>query len=393
MNPFEQIASHVKKTADKLNLNANELEILLTPQHIRRELLEVELSFGKKSLPAYRVQFNNARGPYKGGIRFHPKADEAEVSALAAAMAIKCAVVDIPFGGAKGGVEIDPKKCTTDDLETISRAYVQAFQPYLGVNIDIPAPDVYTNSQVMAWMLDEYESIIDESVPGFITGKPISLGGSLGRDTATATGAFFVLDSYLASVGDNLKGKKVAIQGFGNAGAVVAELLAQAGATIVAAADSSAAIFCEQGLDVTALTDYKSSGGALRDYSSKSVTINSDPNAVLEINCDVLVPAALDNAITSTNADSIKATVVLELANNPTTPEAEDLLTEKGVVILPDVLVNAGGVIVSYFEWVQNRQQFYWSLEEVESRLRTQITKAFTNIQKEKETTANSCNC
>ena len=380
-NPFLEVQNHLKKTASKLNLSDAITNRLLTADNLRNEKLKVKTENGMEEFDAYRIQYNNARGPYKGGIRFHPAADESEVSALAATMSVKCAVVDIPFGGAKGGVVCDPKQYSEKDLESISRAYVQAFLPYLGVDVDIPAPDVYTTPQIMAWMLDEFEKAIGANSPAFITGKPVALGGSLGRDTATAQGAVYVLDEYLKQNNTATKSLRVAIQGFGNAGATVARLLAQKGMLIVSVADSQSTITNEVGLDVVALEKHKQSGQSLKDFKSTSgEDIHSDSKAVLYTKCDVLIPAALDNAITEENVTKVDAKVILELANNPVSGAAETLLIQKGTDILPDVLVNAGGVVVSYYEWVQNRQQWYWDEVTVRERLEAKMRKAFAEV-------------
>lgn len=384
MDPFSQITSHIKTAAKTLHLSPSQLERLLMPQNSHEDTLRMKTSRGEFEFPAYRVQFNNARGPYKGGIRFHPNADKNEVSALAAAMAIKCAVVDIPFGGAKGGVEIDPKQFTERDLELVARAYVQAFQPYLGVDIDIPAPDVYTTPQVMAWMLDEYEQIIGQSCPGFITGKPISLGGSKGRDIATALGATHVLREYVKVTGRQLRGLRIAVQGFGNAGSVVAKLLHAEGCVLVAASDSGGTVSHAAGLDPMSLIEHKTAGHSLAEYTIVGQQC-SDPNEVLAVECDVLIPAALDNVITDATVSALRASTVLELANNPTTPEAEAILATRGVDVLPDVLVNAGGVMVSYFEWVQNRQQFYWEESVVHERLADKMAAAFHSLHERRQ--------
>lgn len=385
MTPFDQITTHIKNAALALNLTDAELSILLKPQNICRDELKIETEKGNETFQAYRVQFNNARGPYKGGIRFHPMADESEVSALAAAMAIKCAVVDIPFGGAKGGVVIDPKKYSNHDLEKVSRAYVRSFHQNLGIDVDIPAPDVYTTPQIMSWMLDEYEQIVGRSVPGFITGKPLALGGSKGRDIATALGAVYVLEEYCEVNKLSLKGLKVAIQGFGNAGGVVAKILHEKGCLLVAVSDSKGTLSSESGLDPMPILALKADGKSVIDYTDENISlVVSDPDDVLTFDCDVLIPAALDNVITEKNVAEIKAKVILELANNPTTPEAEVSLQARKIDVLPDVLVNAGGVIVSYFEWVQNRQQFYWEETTVHERLKTIIAKAFHDINEVK---------
>ncbi len=265
MDPFTQITSHITNAAKKLEFSSDEIKTLLKPQQIHKTNLTVEVNGTRQEFPAYRIQFNNARGPYKGGIRFHPKADESEVSALAAAMSIKCALVDIPFGGAKGGVVVDPKQQDSSTLELISRAYVRAFVNYLGVDNDIPAPDVYTNPQVMGWMLDEYEKIVGRSEPGFITGKPLALGGSKGRDIATALGAVYVLLQYSKSVGCNLQGLKIAVQGFGNAGGTVAKILQEHGCVLVAASDSAGTIINLAGLEASDLLKLKLEGKSLID--------------------------------------------------------------------------------------------------------------------------------
>ena len=390
-DPFTEVVAHITNAAKLLAVPEEEINKLLKPQFTRTDTLKIKTKYGDESFSAYRIQFNNARGPFKGGIRFHPKADESEVSALSATMSIKCAVVNIPFGGAKGGVVIDPKKYDEVDLEKVSRAYIKAFLPYIGVDTDIPAPDVYTNAKTMAWMLDEYEQITGSNSPGVITGKPIILGGSVGRDTATAQGSVYVMEEYLKTQSKSISGLKVAIQGFGNAGAVVAKLLHAKGALIVAVSDSSATLRYQRGLDPAEILNAKTGGKSLLDYGNeKSVTdsdlqVVSDPNAVLYTEVDILIPAALDNVITIQNVADIKAKAIFELANNPTTREAEESLTERGVDVVPDVLVNAGGVVVSYFEWVQNRQQWYWDEVTVKDRLQNIMLSAFQEIYKQKD--------
>lgn len=380
MTPFEQIKSHIVSAADSLNLTESEKENLLQPYRTHDFSLEVETVNGLETFPAYRVQFNNARGPYKGGIRFHHEADIDEVSALAAAMAVKCAVVDIPFGGAKGGVVINPKDYTEEDLEKVSRAYARTLVDYIGVDKDIPAPDVYTNAKIMACMLDEYEKVTGRSEPGMITGKPIALGGSKGRSTATAQGGAYVLYELLKEKKLELEGLRVAIQGFGNAGAVIAGILSEAGMKIVAVSDSKGTLYNPDGLHVEMLKQVKYEHGTV---TASTVGEKLETNGVLEVDCDVLVPAALDNSITKENVSKIKAQIILELANNPVTPEADKSLFDRGVVVIPDVLANAGGVTVSYFEWVQNRQQYYWSEVEVNEKLQTVMTESFKEIYSE----------
>lgn len=365
--PFENIKKRIIHAGASLGLDPMVQEALLIPQVILQKDLEVETSKGVRVFPAYRVQYNNARGPYKGGIRFHQDADLDEVSALAAGMAIKCAVVNIPLGGAKGGVTINPKEYTEKDLENVSRAFAREMAPYLGVDTDIPAPDVYTNGQTMAWMLDEFEKTVGRNEPGMITGKPIVLGGSLGRDIATAQGGVFVLEEYLKEIEGSVQPKKIVVQGLGNAGYTAAEILYKAGHTIVGVSDSSGGVWSEAGFDPSLVIKNKEAGKKL----GEGLKLNSITNEeLLLLPCDVLVVAALDNQLREDNADKVRAKIILELANGPTTPGADTIFESKGIVAIPDVLANAGGVTVSYFEWVQNRQQYYWQLDEVQERLK-----------------------
>ncbi len=387
MTPFEQVKHHIGDALDALSIDEQTKEKLMTPDAVREATLSVQTEKGNEQLSAYRVQFNNARGPYKGGIRFHPHADLEEVKALAAAMAVKCAVVNIPLGGAKGGVAFDPKQYGRNDIETIARAYARAMAPYIGVDRDIPAPDVYTTPEIMGWMLDAYEKEIGKSEPGVITGKPLALGGSIGRDTATAQGGVYVLDAYAKEHNLLPKNTTVAIQGFGNAGAVMAKLLHMAGYKIVALSDSKGTLYNPNGLDPHRVEEAKREGSVTSLYCQGSVCDESmlakdgaqilPPEAVLGIACDVLIPAALDNQIRSDNAEKVQGRLILELANNPTTPEADATLAARGVTIIPDVLANAGGVTVSYFEWVQNRQQYYWTESEVAERLKRIMLDAY----------------
>src|SRR3989338_7277085 len=375
ISPFEQIKEHIAEALGALGVTDAQTATLMTPDAIREATLTVETKKGAETFPAYRVQFNNARGPYKGGIRFHPAADLEEVKALAATMAVKCAVIDVPLGGAKGGVAFDPKQYGVEDIEKISRAYIRALHPYLGVDKDIPAPDVYTTHEIMGWMLDGYENITGKNEPGMITGKPLALGGSVGRDTATAQGAVHVLTAYVDEQKLEPKNLKVAIQGFGNAGAVVAKLLYIGGYKIVALSDSKGTLYNPNGLDPDRVEEAKKAGGSVTSFQGDGAqTLNVD--AVLGVECDILIPAALDNQIRADNVEQVKANIILELANNPTTPEADKTLADRGVTVIPDVLANAGGVTVSYFEWVQNRQQYYWTKEEVDERLKQKIISA-----------------
>jgi len=376
-NPFENYIETLKKTAEKLGLDDSMVKKMSEPNKIIEKTIDITKDDGSNaSFPAYRVQFNNARGPYKGGIRFHHEADIHEVKALAALMSIKCAVVGIPLGGGKGGVKVNPKELSEKEIEKVARGWARAMAEDIGVDQDIPAPDVYTNPQIMAHMLDEYEKTVGRSEPGVITGKPIALGGSQGRGTATAQGGVYVLLSLLKKLGKNANGLKVAVQGFGNAGYFAADILHKAGCTIVAVSDSRGGIYNEHGLNPEAVMSIKKETGSVTGAEGTKLT-NEE---LLEVACDVLIPAALDNQITKDNAANIKASIILELANGPTTPEADSILAGQGVTLVPDVLANAGGVTVSYFEWVQNRQQFYWTEQEVLSRLQPIMENALEDV-------------
>lgn len=374
MNAFDNALRQLGKAAQIMDLTPEVLMRLSVPEKIIQAYLPVRMDDGSlRIFEAYRVQYNSARGPYKGGIRFHPQVNLDEVKALGFWMAIKCAVVDIPMGGAKGGVIVDPKSLSVKELENLSRAWVQAFREVIGPHQDIPAPDVYTNPQVMAWMADEYSQLVGEPTWGVVTGKPLEYGGSQGRSTATARGGFYVLAEALKDLDLKPADTKVAIQGFGNAGSVMAELLDQAGYKVVAVADSQAIIYNEKGLDMPAVLEYKKQRGSLRDFP-KAQTIS--PEEFFGLAVTVLVPAALENQITEHNAKYIKAQIILELANGPTTPEADEILFKKGIRVIPDVLANAGGVTVSYFEWLQNLSNNYWSAEEIDKELREKMAKA-----------------
>lgn len=382
MAAFAYFKEHVDKAAALLQLSDRERAALETPDRILRAELTIPLDAGGTAVfPAYRVQFDNARGPYKGGIRFHPHADEDEVSALAAMMAVKCAVVGIPLGGAKGGVAVDPKQLSKHELHLLAREYVKAFAANLGPDQDIPAPDVYTNPEIMAVMLDEYEKVTGKSQPGMITGKPLSLGGSLGRDTATADGAIMVLKALLED--RHLEGEVVraAVQGAGNAGAQAAHLLHDMGLSVVSIADSGGTLTHNDGLEIEKVLAFKETGKHVAEaVSFIDGATSGTPQEVLSQKVDILVPAALEEQIIKENADSVQAGIVLEVANGPITPEADAALAARGVAVVPDVLANAGGVTVSYFEWVQNRSGYYWSAEAVREGLSSTMVKAYADV-------------
>lgn len=392
--PFTRFQTTLSAVLDKLRPSAEERSILAEPQHVHEAQLSITRDDGTKAqFPAYRVQFNNARGPYKGGIRYHPAADLDEVKALAALMALKTAVVNIPFGGAKGGIQVDPKKLSSRELQEVSRAYIRAFVDHVGPDIDVPAPDVNTTPAVMAWMRDEYEKLTHSFSPSVITGKPMSYGGSLGRDTATARGGFFILQELIDREALDPQEMKVAIQGFGNAGGTMAHLLHGAGFTVVAISDSQGGIYSAEGIDPVRIEKYKRKTGAVAgEYCEGSVcdvqkmkmdgVQHVTNEKLLELPCDILIPAALDNVITAENADRIQARTVLELANGPTTPEADVILEKKNIRVIPDILANAGGVTVSYFEWVQGRSGEQWTAERVDHELKRIMLDAYKMVRR-----------
>ncbi len=387
--PFAFYLERLARAAQTLGLSKAQLKALQTPDKILDKKITIKTDKGRKeTLRAYRVQFNNARGPYKGGIRFHPAADLSEVKALAAAMALKCAVVGIPLGGSKGGVQCDPKKYSSTELERVSRAYVRAIGGSLGVDTDIPAPDVYTTPEIMAYMLDEFGKKVGHSEPGMITGKPIALGGSEGRGTATAQGGVYVLEETVKALGLDRKKLRVAVQGFGNAGYHAARILHELGYHIVGLSDSTGALIAENGhkIDPTSVYIAKQNGGKISEHYADKKSMERDGvhvginEELLTMDCDILIPAALDNQLTADNAANVKAKIILELANGPISPEADAILEKAGVTVIPDILANAGGVTVSYFEWVQNRQQYYWTEEQVLERLQPIMTSAFKAV-------------
>lgn len=379
--PFANYLKRLEHAKDVLKLREEDIAPLREPAHTITTDITIERDQGpSETLHAYRVQFNNARGPYKGGIRFHAEADIDEVKALAAAMAIKCAVVGVPLGGAKGGVQCDPKTYSPKEIERIARAWSKAMASAIGVDKDIPAPDVYTTPQIMGYMLDEYEKQTGRSEPGMITGKPLALGGSLGRDTATAQGGVYVLETFLASHGKSMVGQRVIVQGFGNAGMHAAEILYGMGALIVGVSDSKHAIYRESGLPIPDVKRAKETHDSVAAFQAEGVAIMTNEE-MLTMPADILIPAALDNQLRADNAAAIQAPYILELANGPTTPEADQILEQKGVIILPDVLANAGGVTVSYFEWVQNRTGFSWTKDEVQQKLKRIMETSLIAIQ------------
>jgi len=378
MNAYDNALRQLEKAAKLMGLDKEVLARLSSPDKIVMASLPIRMDDGSLQIfQAYRVQYNSARGPYKGGIRFHPQVDLNEVKALGFWMTIKTAVVGIPMGGSKGGVIVDPKALSETELEKLSRAWIRAFREVIGPDKDIPAPDVYTTPQIMAWMADEFSQLEGKPSIGVVTGKPLEYGGSLGRGSATAMGGFYVLAQAIAKLDLKADKLKVAIQGFGNAGATMAKLMFEAGYKIVALADSRAIIHNDKGLGVGAVTEYKKQNKSLIGFKG-STEISKEEFFALDV--DVLVPAALENQITKDNANDIKAKIVMELANGPTTPEADEIMYKNKIVVIPDVLANAGGVTVSYFEWLQNISNNYWSEEEVDAELKERMIPSFEAI-------------
>ncbi len=356
--------------ARHLNIDADVIEKLKFAKETTKARIMIRMDDGsRKSFVAWRCRYDDTRGPTKGGIRFHPDSTVDEVETLAFWMTFKCAVMNLPYGGGKGAVQVDPRKLSKAELERLSRAYIQAFARIIGPNRDIPAPDVYTNSMIMGWMADEYAQIVGQAEPGVITGKPIALGGSLGRGDATARGGYYLVRHLAEDLG--LKGSiRVAVQGFGNAGQFIAKLMAADGHKVVAVSDSEGAVYASSGLNLDALLKAKAEGKSVVSTAGEGGHEATPADALVGVQCDLLVPAALENMIHEGNAGTVKAKLVLELANGPVTPEADAILEKAGVIVLPDILANAGGVTVSYFEWVQNRQGFYWELDEIHARLK-----------------------
>jgi len=366
---LDRALTRLDEAASHLRIDQDVIEKLKYPRETTKMRLMIRMDDGsRKSFLAWRCRYDDTRGPTKGGIRFHPDSSIEEVETLAFWMTFKCAVMNLPYGGGKGAVRVDPRTLSKSELERLSRAYMQAFARVVGPDRDIPAPDVYTNAMIMGWMADEYSQIVGQLSPAVITGKPIALGGSLGRNDATARGGYYLVRHLASELGLGA-GMRVAIQGFGNAGQYYAQLAGADGHKIVAVSDSAGAIHKAEGLDIAKLIAGKAAGRQVADLATELGAEVIGADALIGVDCDLLVPAALEDMITLDNASSIKARVVLELANGPVTPDADKLLEARGITVLPDILANAGGVTVSYFEWVQNRQGFYWDVEEIHARL------------------------
>ena len=376
-NPLESAREQLRSAQKIAKIDANIFERLMTPDRVIEVSIPVRMDDGTtRVFLGFRSQWNDAAGPYKGGIRFHPGVTRDEVMALSAWMTWKTAVLGLPLGGGKGGVIVDVKMLSDRELQALSRGYIRALAPFIGKNRDVPAPDVSTDPRIMGWMLDEYEALLGEKAPGVITGKPVVIGGSLARDYATAQGAFFVLENAAATL--NLpKGARVEIQGLGNGGGHLARLLDAAGYRVVAIADSKSTLYREDGLDVSAIEAHKRTTGSLLKCADCEA-LGSE--AVLSVPCDILVPAALENAIRIDNAKDIQAKLVIEVANGPVTPEAERALFDRGIIVVPDILANAGGVTVSYFEQVQDAMNDFWTEASVNEKLKERLQTAFDAV-------------
>ena len=365
------------RAADLIGLD----ETIRTSLNVPDRELMVEVPLRKddgtiESFRGYRVQHNNSRGPFKGGIRYHEEVDLDEVRSLAALMTWKTALVDIPYGGGKGGISVNPSTLSELELERLSRRFFRAINPIIGVNRDIPAPDVNTNPQIMAWFMDEY-GMINGHTPGIVTGKPIELGGSLGRNAATGKGTAIIARETANLLNMDLEGASVVIQGFGNVGSFAGRFLNEMGSKIIAVSDVNGGLYDPDGLDITSLIDYNNKNGTIKDFSQGDSVSNED---ILNIECDFLIPAALGGVIHKMNVEKLNCRVIIEAANGPVTPPADDILFKKGVYVVPDILTNAGGVTVSYFEWVQNLQQFQWTEEEVNDKLENKMVAAFNEV-------------
>jgi glutamate dehydrogenase/leucine dehydrogenase len=377
-NPFESLQEQVDDAAAHLDVGSDVIERLKHPERVLELNLSVEMDDGTiQRFKAFRSQFNGDRGPYKGGIRYHPNVSRDEVKALSGWMAYKCAIVDIPYGGGKGGIVVDPDEHSESELERLTRSFAAELRPLIGPDRDIPAPDVNTGQREMNWFKDTYETLEDTTAPGVITGKALDTGGSEGRVEATGRSTMFAAREAFEYLGKDVADATVAVQGYGNAGSIAARLIEELGASIVAVSDSSGGVYDPDGLDARAVKTHKNETGSVAGYEGTEALSNEE---LLTLDVDLLVPAALENAIDGDLAADVEADVIAEAANGPLTPEADDILIDRDVLVVPDILANAGGVTVSYFEWVQNRQRFSWSEERVNQELETVITNAFDDL-------------
>lgn len=380
-NPYENMLAVLKESAEKLGLPYEEYVQLCYPERELKVSLPIRMDDGSVQVfEGYRVQHSSSRGPCKGGIRFHQNSDMDEVKALAAWMSFKCAVVNIPYGGAKGGIKVDPSKLSRNELIRLTRRYTTRILPIIGPDKDIPAPDVNTNGEVMAWIMDTYSMFQGHCVPGVVTGKPVEIGGSVGRVEATGRGVTIITYECLKANQMDKDKVSIAIQGMGNVGGTAAEIFYNNGQKVVAVSDYTGAVYCESGLNIKKIREFLGQGNTLNLYEEEGVSHISN-DELLTCKCDVLIPAALENQITEENADRIQAKMIIEAANGPTTVEADEILNKKNIIVCPDILANAGGVVVSYFEWVQNIQSLSWDLDDVNTMLSKIMLKAFGEVE------------
>jgi glutamate dehydrogenase len=375
---YENVLKQLDNAAKVLNLDEQVKELLQEPMRTLSVSIPVKMDNDSIHVfKGFRCQHNDVLGPTKGGIRFHPQVCEDEVKALAAWMTFKCSLVGIPYGGAKGGVIVNPKELSRNELERLSRGFIQAISPIIGPDKDIPAPDVYTDAQVMSWFMDEFSKLKGVNTPGLVTGKPVVLGGSFGRHSATARGVMYTVREAAKAIDLDLNGATIAVQGYGNAGSFSAKFLNELGCKIIACNDSKGGIYCKTGFDPVEVAKHKEETGTVKGFVGCEEISNEE---LLTMDVDILIPAALENQITKDNADKIQARMLVEAANGPTTPEADEILFKKNMMVIPDILANAGGVTVSYFEWVQNIANYYWSKEEVDRKLEAIMVEAFEKV-------------
>lgn len=387
-NPYENVLKVMDEAVKVGGLSTDTYEMIRNPQRELKVYLPIRMDDGKiKVFEGYRVQHSNIRGPFKGGIRYSSFTDLNEVKALATWMSLKCAVANIPYGGAKGGITVDPTELSKGELMRLTRRYTFAIESIIGPDTDIPAPDVNTNAQTMAWVLDTYSMLKGKPSPGVVTGKPLELGGSKGRTAATGQGVVISTKLILEACGETLADTRIAVQGFGNVGSYAAKIAYEHGATIVALSDVSDAIYCEDGIDVSDVFAYVEAGNLLKDYKKDGIKHISNAE-LLTCTCDVLIPAAIENQITEENANELRCRYIVEAANGPTTEEADEILEKRKIVVIPDIFANSGGVIVSYFEWVQNIQTLTWSEKQIKEMLREIMAAAFEDIRQEVEKSA-----
>ncbi len=389
-NPFEMAKKQIDIVAEKMRLNKNLRKYLKRVERCLIVTVPIKMDDGNLEIfEGYRVQHSTVRGPGKGGIRFAPNVNLDEVKALATWMTWKCSLLNLPLGGAKGGICVDPSKLSKGELERLTRRYTAEIINIIGPDMDIPAPDINTDPQIMAWIMDTYSMNKGRAVPGVVTGKPLEIGGSVGRETATGMGLFYVLEALCNKIKIDLKSQCIVVQGFGNVGGNIAKILYEKGCKVIAVSDISGGLYCEKGLSIKQLLDWRDKGKYLKDFQNKDYEV-VDNEYILTLKCDILIPSAIENQITNSNAYKINCKIVLEGANGPTTPEADEILSERGIIVVPDILANAGGVCVSYFEYIQDIHSYFWKLERINQELKNILVNTFEevyNLSLEQKTT------